>query len=570
MTEAPTKTDLLALFVASPARCRCSVRHALDTMVLSRSLKLKPPSVAMRVTLLLLASLLYAVHAESATVEQPECAYLDSEGECIDVSSLSNEDILKETTDPFSLLHGSPLNDDFSLSSIVQSILGLASHKEGTSTLDSLFQTARNMTSKSDKTRSTQDMFDLFFSTLTQVMDTLKRQFELLKDSDAQGFNLFSLWYYLEHEDERKNPSWKRRKHRYNSPLKQDTAAELHNALYLSHLAYADTAGDIKDGLEGFLNNTYELIYSQMMGLAKEPAHFMAIKKQGKPKGIFPWQVDDSLDVLLVVRGTKTIDDMLTDGLLEADDYRGGKAHAGIAESGKYLVEKHLGTLQHLLEVSSKKKIRLSLVGHSLGAGSAAIAAIEYNEYDMIEATSIGFGCPALLSLNISESTKDFITTVVADSDVVPRLSGATMANMFLDILSYDFTQKAHEDLQDFLLFLNSSVPINLSVPMEKILSYVQDELNGLRPAFTKVFKERLAPVLFPPGTCIHLFRDGSGFTGSYTPCDFFDSIDFTRTLIDDHMTLPGYHKALLHFLRDKLNNDHFDFQHDIAALPIT
>jgi hypothetical protein len=149
-------------------------------------------------------------------------------------------------------------------------------------------------------------------------------------------------------------------------------------------------------------------------------------------------------------------------------------------------------------------------------------------------------------------------------------MSGATMANLVLDMLSYDFTQKAYEDLEDFLLFLNASVPIDLSSPIQKILNYVDEDLRGSRPGFAKVSEERLAPVLFPPGTCIHLFRDGSGYTGSYSPCNFFDSIDFARTLIDDHKTLTGYHKALLQLLRDKLNNHHFDFQHDIVALPVT
>jgi pimeloyl-ACP methyl ester carboxylesterase len=105
----------------------------------------------------------------------------------------------------------------------------------------------------------------------------------------------------------------------------------------------------------------------------------------------------------------------LSDGLLEAEDYRDGKAHAGIAESGAYIVNKHIETLKRVLEASGRDKIRLSLVGHSLGAGTAAVAAIEYNEHPLIEASSIGFGCPALLSLNLSQTATDFVTTVVAD-----------------------------------------------------------------------------------------------------------------------------------------------------------
>ena len=356
--------------------------------------------------------------------------------------------------------------------------------------------------------------------------------------------------------------------------LATETVEELHNGLYLSRLSYADSVEDVKDGLEAFMNNTWELVYCRVEGLPKEPAHFVAINKKEAERddyGFFPWQKQDNfLDVMMVVRGTKEIGDLFTNGLLEAEDYRGGKAHAGIAQAGTYLVNKHIDTLNRLLEVSGRDKIRLSLIGHSLGAAAAAIAAIEYNEHDMIEASSIGFGCPALLSLDLSESAKEIITTVVADSDVIPRTSGATIANVMLDIASYNFVDKALEDLEDFLVFLNTSMPW-IDIPVGNILKWANEEADRVdRPAFAKVTKERLPQVLYPPGTCIHVFRDGFGYTGSYTPCDFFNQVDVTRTLLDDHMILPGYHRAFLQMLRDRLKNVHFDFQHDIMALPVT
>lgn len=57
--------------------------------------------------------------------------------------------------------------------------------------------------------------------------------------------------------------------------------------------------------------------------------------------------------------------------------------------------------------------------------GAAAIACIEFNDNSKIEASCIGFGCPALLDKKQSEKWKDKILTIIDDADCVPRMSGA-------------------------------------------------------------------------------------------------------------------------------------------------
>lgn len=542
------------------------------------------------VTLLLLVTLFEPTSAEGATAgdatnrNEQECK-TETLDQQVDSSFLQNKIFTQEenVADPFSHVHGGvpSKEQEGGIASMLQSVVKLLSlDKDDVNKgdepaerdlVDGLFQTARQLASSSDKSRSHGELYALFSGAFQQAIDMMKRSMELVWSSDNR-FNILSFWYYLEYEDERKNPSWKRRKHRYFKQVDLDTLQELHNGLYLSQLSYADSVHDIRDGLASFMNNTWELVYCKTEGLPREPAHFMAIKKEMKKQDgmTFPWQKETSyLDVTIVVRGTKELGDLLSDGLLEAEDYRDGKAHAGIAESGAYIVNKHIETLKRVLEASGRDKIRLSLVGHSLGAGTAAVAAIEYNEHPLIEASSIGFGCPALLSLNLSQTATDFVTTVVADSDIIPRMSGATFANMLLDVASYDFTSKALEDLHDFLVFVNASLP--LDIPIDDILAKVNSDMDRYdRPAFAKVTKERLPRVLYPPGSCIHLFRDGFGYTASYTPCSYFDSVDLTRTLLDDHMVIPGYHRAFLTMLRDRMKNLHFDFQHDIMALPVT
>ena len=55
---------------------------------------------------------------------------------------------------------------------------------------------------------------------------------------------------------------------------------------------------------------------------------------------------------------------------------------------------------------------------------------------------------PALLSLELSEKWKDRITTVVNDADMVVRMSGATVANLLMDVLEFDYQETLMEDVK--------------------------------------------------------------------------------------------------------------------------
>jgi hypothetical protein len=124
--------------------------------------------------------------------------------------------------------------------------------------------------------------------------------------------------------------------------------------------------------------------------------------------------------------------------------------------------------------------------------------------------------------------------------------------------------------VENLLAVLNAKVPFD--IPKEKqaqTLDWVQTELSKkIQPAVANVPTERQELVLYPPGKCIHLFRDGVGVSATYVSCDFFNELDVTRTMVDDHLT-SGYDRIFTDLMRGHMNDSKFCFRHDVMGLRI-
>uniref|UniRef100_A0A7R9WSI3 Fungal lipase-type domain-containing protein n=1 Tax=Craspedostauros australis TaxID=1486917 RepID=A0A7R9WSI3_9STRA len=442
------------------------------------------------------------------------------------------------------------------------------------------------------------DAIKAVFSALDDVLKQLDRTFGKV----FEGFDSFPLAvvYFLAYEDSQKNVSWKRRQHLWYDQVPRNVMVELHDALYLSQLAYVDSLQVFADGLRRFHNNSWQLVYGSTESRPNYPANFLLVHKQMAPmhekkprhhadamQSIMPWESkpwleyeedadsngrSNEIEVVLVVRGTKELTDVLSDGMLEPVPYRDGFAHGGILQGGLELAEEHLPKLRQLLEHSGRERIKLYIVGHSLGAGAGTIAAMEFNEYDFITVEAVGFGCPALLSPELSESVKDYVETIVADSDIVPRMSGATLVNVLLDMMKLEWKEQFHADLEFYVARAKQMSPLAKLVPkaddlkkwFEALIADKSDhpirqiaDSGKHADAHTRHSAgiQRTEPVLIPPGSCIHMYRDGVGYTAAYTPCDFFNQVDVSRTAVDDHMIMTGYHRAMVTWVRDQDQN---------------
>ncbi|OEU07902.1 alpha/beta-hydrolase [Fragilariopsis cylindrus CCMP1102] len=325
-------------------------------------------------------------------------------------------------------------------------------------------------------------------NTIVEVFNVAKRCHNMLDSQLNEFFGekgspplyLTNLIYYIEREDEIKNPTWKRRKHYFFPGIDIAQMDDLNEKLKLTDLAYEDTIDEIRDRLDIEYNS--ELVYCSLESLPNKPAHFIAVKRDQSPRS-------KELEVLLVVCGTKRITDIITDLICDATVYREGFAHYGIRDSGQWIANEHSDLFEKLRVLANKKKIKLTLLGHSLGAGAASIAGIELNDNPFIDVKVVGFGCPAMMSSELSESYEDIITTVIGDNDCIPRMSMATMVNALLDITELDYTPFALRDFEETVDEMQRFLPsyVDESVK-EKILKNLHVLLPD-RSSFVPIIK---------------------------------------------------------------------------------
>lgn len=155
--------------------------------------------------------------------------------------------------------------------------------------------------------------------------------------------------------------------------------------------------------------------------------------------------------------------------------------------------------------------------------------------------------------------------TVVNDSDMVPRMSGISAANLLVDVMQFDWFTYAERDAQEAIDTLHQRQPFifNKDV-LNKLKEIVTPHVKSF--AESKVMEkttERGEVQLFPPGRCIHIYRDGVGFSANFVPNKFFSEIDVTRRMVHDHVFHTGYQQTFLELMRQHKGDLYFRFGQD-------
>ncbi|KAG0581578.1 hypothetical protein KC19_4G262600 [Ceratodon purpureus] len=130
--------------------------------------------------------------------------------------------------------------------------------------------------------------------------------------------------------------------------------------------------------------------------------------------------------IVLTVRGTSQIVDMLVNSGTSAEPFLDSEAHGGFANATENLVEQVLPHIKRAFEdqLKCQKDLKLVVTGHSMGAAVGIMAGMtlrKSSEFSNIECW--GFSTPACVTLDVARGCKDFVTSFVAHHDVVPRFS---------------------------------------------------------------------------------------------------------------------------------------------------
>ncbi|KAG4396906.1 hypothetical protein AAZX31_10G033500 [Glycine max] len=292
--------------------------------------------------------------------------------------------------------------------------------------------------------------------------------------------------------------------------------------------------------------------------------------------------------VILGIRGTHTFYDLITDILSSSDGevtYEGYSTHFGTAESARWFLRHEIEIIRKCLEKHAGFKLRL--VGHSLGGAIASLLAIMIHRKSPKElgfspdiVSAVGYGTPPCVSRELAESCSGYVSTVVMQDDIIPRLSVASLTRLRNEIVQTDWmsviekedwksvtdlvtnakqfvssVQDVARRLADYANFrrnkslavgtADKELPVATEAPLP---SKAAKENSGV----TKVEGTKPAVIeeLFIPGTVYYLKRNlasqnvGKDFFTLYKrePGEHFQKVIFSGNFITDHRCDSHYY----------------------------
>ncbi|KAI8372887.1 uncharacterized protein BYT42DRAFT_49753 [Radiomyces spectabilis] len=141
--------------------------------------------------------------------------------------------------------------------------------------------------------------------------------------------------------------------------------------------------------------------------------------------------------IVLCIRGTMSIFDTMTDLVCEYEPWKGGYVHKGMKSSALWFFQ-HIAP--KLVAYTNKHSTSaLYIVGHSLGAATAAILTILLLDYmdefqqgkeEPFTLQCFGYAPACGLSLDLAEKYQDHIQSIVFADDFVSKLSYGSMMDI--------------------------------------------------------------------------------------------------------------------------------------------
>ena len=200
-------------------------------------------------------------------------------------------------------------------------------------------------------------------------------------------------------------------------------------------------------------------------------------------------------EVFFVIRGTASMKDALTDGYCAAEDlnsalpeFAGVKAHRGMTKSAHALLDKHASKICKCVEMFElkKKKPRFIVLGHSLGAGTAAIASILLKEkLGKTPVECVAFATPPCLDAKGCQASAH-LKSIVCHDDVITRASRQNVDDLFMRIQEINWKD-------DFSKDVNKLHTVQAAKAASVTLASMQKSAMSAASSFAEQAKKRMA-----------------------------------------------------------------------------
>lgn len=183
-------------------------------------------------------------------------------------------------------------------------------------------------------------------------------------------------------------------------------ATEARRWLELAHASSADTKSVL---LQRARLSDEHLIDFDLVSTVNRPAFFTCV-------------VPEMRAVVLSVRSTKSITDLMTDYQYEPDSFLDGAAHSGMAKAARWFAVNIAPRLAVMREMYPNTRLRL--VGHSLGAGVVSLLCLLLRTTRVFrDVEAICFAPPACISSELGALAAACTTAIVNGDDFLPFMS---------------------------------------------------------------------------------------------------------------------------------------------------